>query len=86
MLLIDGVWQRNQPTLHQAPMMPDNSRILTITVGSSSIKFAVFETRDALRRVLEGGIERIGLPHAELVMKGAQPADNFSRPGAAADC
>ena len=52
-------------------MMPDNSRILTTNGGSSSIKFAVFETRDALRRVLEGSIERIGLPHAELVMKGA---------------
>ena len=65
-------------------MMPDNSRILTINVGSSSIKFAVFETRDALRRVLEGSIERVGLPGAGLVMKGAQAADNFSRPVAAA--
>ena len=67
-------------------MMPGKSCILNINGGSSSIKFAVFETRDALRRVLEGSIERIGLPHAELVMKGAQPADNFSHPGAAADC
>ena len=65
-------------------MMPDNWRILTINGGSSSIKFALFETRDALRRVLEGSIERIGLPGAELVMKGAQAADNFSRPVAAA--
>ena len=66
-------------------MMPDNSRILTINGGSSSIKFAVFETRDALRRVLADSIERIGLPGAELVMKGSQPADNFSRPVAAPD-
>ena len=66
-------------------MMPDNSRILTINGGSSSIKFAVFEKRDALRRALEDGIERIGLPGAEPVMEGAQPADNFSRPVAAPD-
>lgn len=66
-------------------MMPDNSRILTINGGSSSIKFAVFETCDALRRVLEGRVERIGLPGAKLVVKGSHPADNFSGPVAAPD-
>ena len=56
-----------------------NPRILTINGGSSSIKFAVFETGDSLRRILEGGMERIGQPEATLRVKGLNPADNFSR-------
>jgi hypothetical protein len=43
-------------------MKPGNPRILTINGGSSSIKFAMFEAGDALRQILEGGMERIGLP------------------------
>ena len=39
-------------------------RILTINGGSSSIKFALFEAGNAFRRILEGAIERIGLPEA----------------------
>jgi acetate kinase len=60
-------------------MQPANPRILTINGGSSSIKFALFEAGDLLRRILEGGIERIGLPEATLRVKGLNPADNFSR-------
>ena len=54
-------------------------RILTINGGSSSIKFALFEAGDSLRRILEGGIEGIGLPEATLRVKGLNQADNFSR-------
>ena len=61
------------------------ARILTINGGSSSIKFALFEIRDSLRRILEGRIERIGLPEAALTVKGSEPADNFSPPVAAPD-
>ena len=61
------------------------SRILTINGGSSSIKFALFESGDSLRRVLEGRVERIGLPEAALRVKGLSQADNFSRPLAAPD-
>ena len=43
-------------------MTPANPHILTINGGSSSIKFALFEAGNSLRRILEGGIERIGLP------------------------
>ena len=32
--------------------------------GSSSIKFALLEAGDSLRRILEGAIKRIGLPEA----------------------
>jgi acetate kinase len=60
-------------------MKPVSPRILTINGGSSSIKFAVFEAGDPLRRILEGGIERIGLPEAMFVVKGLNQTDNFSR-------
>ncbi len=66
-------------------MKPAHPRILTINGGSSSIKFALFEAGDALRRILEGSIERIGLPEATLRVKGLNPADNLSRPVAAPD-
>ena len=66
-------------------MKPDNARILTINGGSSSIKFALFEASDPLRRVLEGDIERIGLPEAALRGKGLNEADNISRPVTAPD-
>jgi acetate kinase len=58
---------------------PANPRILTINGGSSSIKFALFEAGDALRQILDGGIERIGLPEATFVVKGSDQADNFAR-------
>jgi len=61
------------------------ARILTINGGSSSIKFALFETRDSPRRIMEGRIERIGLPEAALTVKGSEPADNFSGSVAAPD-
>jgi acetate kinase len=66
-------------------MEPANPRILTINGGSSSIKFALFEAGDSLRRILGGGIERIGLPEATLRVKGVNQADNFSRPVTAPD-
>jgi acetate kinase len=61
-------------------MKTTNPRILTINGGSSSIKFALFEAGAPLRRVLEGGIDRIGLPEATLRVKGLNKADNISRP------
>ncbi len=66
-------------------MKPADPRILTINGGSSSIKFALFEVRDVLRRILEGEIERIGLPEVTLRVKGSNPADSFSRPATAPD-
>ncbi len=53
--------------------------ILTINGGSSSIKFALFEASHSLGRILEGGIDRIGLPEATLSVKGVNPADKVSR-------
>ncbi len=66
-------------------MTPAKPRILTINGGSSSIKFALFEASDSFQRILEGGIDRVGLPDATLRVKGINPADNFSKPIAATD-
>ena len=66
-------------------MKPANARILTINGGSSSIKFALFETGDSLLWILNGEIERIGRPEATLRVKGSDQADNLSRPAAAPD-
>ncbi len=57
-------------------MKPASPRILTINGGSSSIKIAMFEAGEPLRRTLDGGIERIGLPNATFAVKGSE---NFSR-------
>ena len=53
--------------------------VLTINGGSSSIKFALFEAGDSLRRILGGGIERIGRPETVLRVTGVSQEDNFSR-------
>ena len=66
-------------------MKAANPRILTINGGSSSIKFALFEAGDPMQRVLEGSLERIGLPEATFRVKGADQADNFVRPMSAPD-
>lgn len=66
-------------------MTPANPRILTINGGSSSIKFALFEAGDSLRRILEGEIDRIGQPDAALRVKGDAQSDNVSRSVAAPD-
>jgi acetate kinase len=62
-----------------------SSHILTINGGSSSIKFALFEAGDSLRRKLTGELERIGLPQAMLRVTGSNEADKFSQPVAAPD-
>jgi acetate kinase len=66
-------------------MNPVKPRIMTINGGSSSIKFALFEASGALRRKLEGTIERIGLPGATLQVKSLNPADSFSQAATAPD-
>jgi acetate kinase len=54
--------------------------VLTINGGSSSIKFALFEAGGELRRVLQGKVEGIGQPQGTFAVKGANEADNVSRP------
>jgi len=64
--------------------MSDNSSILAINCGSSSIKFALFETGETLRQIAAGGIDRIG-PEATFQIKAKKQADNISRSVAAPD-
>ena len=65
-------------------MKPGNPCILSINGGSSSIKFALFEVGDSFQRILEGGIERIGLPEATLRVKGVKPGGQRFAIGAGA--
>jgi acetate kinase len=53
--------------------------ILTINGGSSSIKFALFEAGDTLRRRAKGEISRIGLSQTALEVKDVNPQNNVSR-------
>ena len=60
-------------------MKPADPQILTINGGSSSIKFALFAAGEDLPRILEGRIERIGLPDAQFTVKSKSQEHNFSR-------
>ena len=64
---------------------PAKACILTINGGSSSIKFALFRANHTLRRILQGRIERIGLPGSMLTVNGPGQADNFARAVATPD-
>ena len=56
------------PALTQGPMKSALPLILTVNGGSSSIRFAVYETGETLRRLLDGKIDRIGLSGATLAV------------------
>ena len=59
--------------------------VLAINGGSSSIKFALYEDCDVLRKILEGSLERVGLPKAFLRVKGVDKVDNFLKDIVAGD-
>ncbi|QVL34961.1 acetate/propionate family kinase [Telmatocola sphagniphila] len=57
------------------------SHVLTINGGSSSIKFALFESGEPPRRVLSGSVDRIGSPNSILkIQKHSEPAESISVP------
>jgi acetate kinase len=60
-------------------------KILTINGGSSSIKFALFESGDPPARVLMGEMEGIGTPGAVFHVKGPESFEKISRPVVAPD-
>ncbi len=66
-------------------MTPDIRRILTINAGSSSIKFALFEGGETIRRVLNGKIEGIGFQEGRFAVKSLNQGENASRPLVARD-
>jgi len=51
--------------------MPD-SAVLTLNVGSSSLKFAIFTNGERPGRLWSGAIERIGLPGARFRLSDAR--------------
>ena len=65
--------------------MAAKESILTVNGGSSSIKFALFDTGDSLRRLVEGRIERIGSAQAAFMVEAADQADSFTRRVSAPD-
>jgi len=64
---------------------PQHAGILSVNGGSSSIKFAWFETGDGRPPLLQGGITRIGMPGPAFSVRGPHRADNFSRSVSALD-
>ena len=64
---------------------PVKALFLTINGGSSSIKFALFqsdghESGEPLARLLQGTVDGIGVAKGTFAVKGSNEADNFSRP------
>ena len=45
---------------------PTLNTVLTINGGSSSIKFALYQNDGSFNRLLDGKIDRIGLPDSKL--------------------
>jgi acetate kinase len=59
--------------------------VLTINGGSSSIRFAVYEAGETLRRLLDGKIDRIGLSGTNLIVNDPAGKSQASRRLGAAD-
>ena len=62
-----------------------NPRILTINGGSSSIKFALYQAGEPLKRELYGKVDRIGLSGTNLTFNDPATNQQDSRNLAAAD-
>ncbi|RWY46190.1 acetate/propionate family kinase [Mucilaginibacter gilvus] len=52
--------------------------ILTVNGGSSSIKFALYQTRNPLVKIMSGQVTRIGLPGVQLIFKQKEEQDTLS--------
>jgi acetate kinase len=66
-------------------MKPNNAQILTINGGSSSIKFALYQVEEPLKRGLHGKVDRIGLSGTNLTFNAPTKKQPESRNLAAAD-
>ena len=69
----------NKQSNNESRMKENNTRILTINGGSSSIKFALYKTGKPLKRTLYGEIERIGLHGTTLTFRGLTRNEQGSR-------
>ena len=61
-------------------MKPAQPCVLTINGGSSSIRFALYEVGESLRRLLDGKVDRIGLKGTNLTFRDStgHPQDSLS--------
>jgi len=50
---------------------PEHTKILTINGGSSSVKFALYQTGKSLKKSFNGSVDRIGLPGTNLTFGGS---------------
>ena len=66
-------------------MKPDSPRIRTISGGSSSIKFALYQVGEPLERRLYGKVDRIGLSGTNLTINDPTGNQQDNRSFAAAD-
>src|ERR1039457_7249770 len=66
-------------------MKPADTRILTINGGSSSIKFALFQAGEPLKRGLYGNADRIGFSGTSLTVHDADAKPSASHKLDAAD-
>ncbi|HEY2950982.1 MAG TPA: acetate/propionate family kinase [Verrucomicrobiae bacterium] len=58
----------------------DEQLILALNAGSSSLKFALFRSGEALSRITSGSIDRIGLPDAKFTLRPASGKPTVQRP------
>lgn len=71
---------KNYATTGPAMNFKPARSILAVNGGSSSIKFALFDSDESLTRTLGGKIEGVGLAIGRFAVTGLSQADNFSRP------
>ena len=77
---------RNQPSFNMAtPVAAVAPCVVVFNGGSSSIRFAVYEAGDTLRKRLDGKLDRIGVSNATFIVNGPGRTSQSSRPLAAAD-
>ena len=72
--------QQNEiPTADKSPADHPDKCVLTINAGSSSIKFALYQTGELLKRWLYGKVDRIGLPGTSLTFNDLTQNQHDSR-------
>jgi len=65
-------WDVSASTTTRAAARPTLPCVLSVNGGTSSLKFALYESGAALKRILGGRIERIGMGYGALVVQRAQ--------------
>ena len=61
-------WRLNN--VNRSSIKQDQTNVLAINGGSSSVKFALFQNGNPMKQLIHGSIERIGLPGTNLTFSG----------------